>query len=209
MTRVLIARAGFASSLPALDGMVRAWIDGGAEPGRAPWHEAHDLAAEMLACWPVLAARRVQEGPSAESVVLSQLMQIQDREHIESMLANVVAAGGYAVGDNGALVQALKLLPVPCISSLLLAVVQGNADLHIGGCADLIARAAAVSAWRAQLLGAARALLDAMPDDPARPQSPADAWRRERADAGVVHDTLRALDFGGGLRACPRWPTRL
>jgi hypothetical protein len=157
----------------------------------------------MLACWPVQAARRAHEGPSAESVVLSQLVQLQDREHIESMLANVVAAGGYAVGDNAALVQALKLLPVPRIGSLLMAVVQGNADLHIGGCADLLARAAAVSAWRGQVLGAARALLDAMPGDPTRPQSPADAWRRERVDAGVVHDTLRALAPAGqaGLSA--------
>jgi predicted 2-oxoglutarate/Fe(II)-dependent dioxygenase YbiX len=199
----LIARAGFASSLPALDGMVKAWIDSGAEPGHEAWREAYDLVAELLACWPVPAAFRAHDGPSAESVVLSQLAQLQDREHIESMLANIVAAGGYAVGDNAGLVQALKLLPVPRIGSLLLAVVQGNADLHIGGCADLLARAAAVSAWRGQVLGAARALLDAMPGDPARAQSPADAWRRERVDAGVVHDTLRALDFAGpaGLSA--------
>jgi len=193
----LIARAGFAASLPALDGMVGAWIDSGAEPGRAAWNEAHDLAAEMLACWPVQAARRVHDGPSAESEVLSQLVQLQDREHIESMLTNVVATGAYAAGDNAALMQALKLLPVPRIGSLLLAVVQGNADLHIGGCADLIARVAAASGWRGQLLGAARALLDAMPGDPARPQSPADEWRRERVDAGVVHDTLRAFAPAG------------
>ncbi len=199
----LIARAGFAASMPALDGMVRAWIDGGAEPGHAPWHEAHDLAAEMLACWPVQAARRVNDGPSAESVMLSQLVRLQDREHIESMLANVFAAGAYAAGDNAALVQALKLLPASRVGALLPPVVQGNAELHIGGCADLLARAAAVSAWRGQVLGAARALLDVMPGDPARPQSPADAWRRERADAGVVHDTLRALAPAGhaGLSA--------
>lgn len=101
------------------------------------------------------------------------------------------------MGDNAGLVQALKLLPVPPIGSLLMAVVQGNADLHIGGCADLLARAAAVSAWRGQVLGAARALLDAMPGDPPRAQSPADAWRRERVDDGVVHDTLRALAPAG------------
>ena len=66
-----------------------------------------------------------------------------------------------------------------------------------------LARAAAVSAWRGQLPGAARALLDAMPGDPARPKSPADAWRRELADAGVIHDTLRALAPAGqaGLSA--------
>ena len=199
----LIARAGFAASMPALDGMVRAWIDGGAEPGHAPWHEAHALAAEMLACWPVQAARRVHDGPSAESVMLSQLVRLQDREHIESMLANVFAAGAYAAGDNAALVQALKLLPASRVCALLPPVVQGNAELHIGGCADLLARAAAVSAWRVQVLGAARALLDAMPGDPARPRSPADEWRRERVDAGVVHDTLRALAPAGhaGLSA--------
>lgn len=199
----LIARAGLAASMPALDGMVRAWIDGGAEPGHAPWHEAHALAAEMLACWPVQASRRVHDGPSAESVMLSQLVRLQDREHIESMLANVFAAGAYAAGDNAALVQALKLLPASRVSALLPPVVQGNAELHIGGCADLLARAAAVSAWRVQLLGAAQALLDAMPGDPARPKSPADAWRREGADAGVVHDTLRTLAPAGhaGLSA--------
>jgi hypothetical protein len=183
--------------------MVRAWIDGGAEAGHAPWHEAHALAAEMLACWPLQAARRVNDGPSAESVMLSQLVRLQDREHIESMLANVFAAGAYAAGDNAALVQALKLLPASRVGALLPPVVQGNADLHIGGCADLLARIAAVAAWRGKLLGAARALLDAMPGDPARPKSPADAWRRERADAGVVHDTLRALAPAGhaGLSA--------
>jgi hypothetical protein len=199
----LIARAGFAASMPALDGMVRAWIDGGAEPGHAPWHEAHALAAEMLVCWPVQAARRVHDGPSAESVMLSQLVRLQDREHIESMLANVFAAGAYAAGDNAALVQALKLLPASRVGALLPPVVQGNAELHIGGCADLLARAAAVSAWRVQVLGAARALLDAMPGDPARPRSLADEWRRERVDAGVIHDTLRALAPAGhaGLSA--------
>lgn len=199
----LIARAGLAASMPALDGMVRAWIDGGAESGHAAWHEAHALAAEMLVCWPVHASRRDHNGPSAESVMLSQLVRLQDREHIESMLTEVVAAGAYAAGDNAALVLALKLLPASRVGALLLSVVQGNADLHIGGCADLLARIAAVAAWRGQLLGAARALLDVMPGDPARPQSPADAWRRERADAGVVHDTLRALAGAGhaGLSA--------
>lgn len=199
----LIARAGLAASLPALGGMVGAWIDDGVEPGHAHRQEARALAAEMLACWPVQAARRANDGPSAESAMLSQLVRLQDREHIESMLAKVVAAGAYAAGDNAALVQSLKLLPASRVGALLLSVVQGNADLHIGGCADLLARIAAVAAWRGQLLGAARALLDAMPGDPLRPQSPADVWRRERADAGVVYDTLRALAPAGhaGLSA--------
>lgn len=199
----VIARAGLAASLPALGGLAGAWIEAGAEPGHAHWHEARALAAEMLACWPVQSAGRGRDGPSAESVMLSLLARLQDREHIESMLTEVVAAGAYATSDNAALVQALKLLPASRVGALLPPVVQGNADLHIAGCADLLARAAAVSAWRGQLLGAAQALLDAMPGDPARPKSQADAWRRERADAAVVHDTLRALAPAGhaGLSA--------
>lgn len=199
----LIARAGLAASLPALNGMVDAWVGAGATPGDAAWTEAHDLAAQMLPCWPVQASHGARDGSSAEARMLSQLVRLQDREHMESMLAGVVAAGAYATGDNAALVQALHLLPAARVGALLLAVVRGNADLHIGGCADLLARIAAVAAWRGQLLGAAQALLDAMPGDPAQPKSQADAWRRERADAGVVHDTLRALATAGhaGLSA--------
>lgn len=189
----LIARAGLAASLPALEEMVDAWVGGGAEPGHATWHEANALADQMLACWPVRTANGARDAQSAEAVMLSHLVRLQDREHIEAMLNGVVAAGAYAAGDNGALVQAMKLLPSSRVGPGLLAIVQGNADLHIGGCADLMARAAGVSAWRGQLLGAAQALLDAMPGDPARPKSPVEAWGRERADAGVVHDTLRAL----------------
>ena len=53
--------------------------------------------------------------------MLSQLVRLQDREHIESMLTKVIAAGAYAAGDNPALVQALKLLPASGVGTLLLA----------------------------------------------------------------------------------------
>lgn len=189
----LIARAGLAASLPALDARVDAWAAAGASPGDAAWMEAHDLAAQMLGCWPVQASRGAREGSSAQARMLSLLARLQDCEHIESMLVGPVAAGAYAKGDNAALVQALQLLPAASVGAVLRAVVQGNADLHIGGCADLLARAAGTAAWRDPLQEAAQALLDAMPGDPARPKSPVDAWRRERADSGVVHDTLCAL----------------
>ena len=165
----MLARAGFAASMPRLDGLVAAWVAEGDEPSSATWREAHALAGQMLACWPVHATANAQEGRSAQGVMLNHLVRLQDREHIDAMLAGVVAAGAYAAGDNAAIVQALKLLATPAWA-LLLGVVRGNADLHIGGCADLLARAAAVSAWRGQLQGAAKALLDAMPGDPARPR---------------------------------------
>jgi len=189
----LLARAGFAVSLPMLDSLVATWVDEGAEPDSTTWHEAHALAAQMLACWPVRPSGNVLEGRSAEAVMLAHLTRLRDLEHIDNMLAGAIAAGAYSAQDNAALVQGLKLLAPSRVGSLLLCVVRGNADLHIAGCADLLARAAAVSAWHGQLRQAAMALLDAMPGDPSRRQAQADAWRREPADAAVVHDTLRAL----------------
>ena len=189
----LLARAGFAASLPALGSLVAAWVDEGAEAGSTSWRQAHELAAQMLACWPVRATGTVSEGGSAEEVMLAHLVRLQDRDLIDTLLAGAIAAGAYVAQDNAVIVQALKLLASSRVGPLLLGLVQGNADLHIGGCTDLLARAAAIAAWRGQLQAPAKALLDAMPGDPARPEAQADAWRRERADAAVIHDTLRAL----------------
>ncbi len=189
----LLARSGFAVSLPVLDRLVAAWVDAGAEPGSTTWLKAHALAAQMLACWPLRATHNALEGRSAEAVMLAHLTRLRDLEHIGTMLTGVIAAGAYSAQDNAALVQGLKLLAPSRVGSLLFDVVRSNADLHIAGCADLLARAAAVSAWRGELQHAAMSLLDAMPGDPSRPQAQADAWRRERAEAAAVHDTLRAL----------------
>ncbi len=193
----LLARAGFAVSLPMLDSLVTAWVGEGVDPDSTTWREAHALAAQMLACWPVRATGNVLEGRSAEAEMLAHLTRLRDLEHIVTMLAGAIAAGAYSAQDNAALVQGMKLLEPPRVGSLLLGVVRGNANLHIAGCADLLARAAAVSAWRGQLQHAAMALFDAMPGEPSRPQAQADAWRRERADAAVIHDTMRALVLAG------------
>ena len=193
----LLARAGFAVSLPMLGSLVTVWVAEGAEPDSTTWREAHALAAQMLARWPVRATGNVLEGRSAEALMLAHLTRLQDLEHIDNMVAGAIATGAYSAQDNAALVQGLKLLAPARVGSLLLGVVRGNADLHIAGCADLLARAAVVSAWRGQLQHAAVALLDAMPGDPSRPQAQADAWRRERADAAVIYDTTRALVLAG------------
>jgi hypothetical protein len=193
----LLAGAGFAVSLTVLDNLVAAWVDDGTEPGSSTWREAHALAAQMLACWPMRATGKLADGRSTEEVMLSQLVRLQDREHIDTMLAGAIAAGAYSAQDNAALVQGLKLLAPSRVGFLLRGVVRGNADLHIAGCADLLARAAGVSVWRGQLQHAGTALLDAMPGDPSRTQAQADAWRRERTDSAVVHDTLRALVAAG------------
>ena len=204
----VLARAGFDASLPYLADLAARWAQAGADQGDALWREAHALVAQMLGCWPAHTNARAQEGKSAVATVLTLLVRLQDTEQIGAMLAGATAAGAYGAGDNPAIVQALKLLPARRAGELLRAAVQANADLHIGGCADLLARASAVSAWRSVLQDAAKALLDAMPGGPARPQAQADAWRREHADALVVHDALRALahiDAALADRAVSHW----
>jgi hypothetical protein len=204
----VLARAGFDASLPYLADLVASWAKAGAEQGDAHWREAHALVGQMLGCWPRHTNAHAREGKSAEATLLTLLVRLQDSEQLDAMLAGVTAAGAYDASDNPAIVQALKLLPALRAGELLRAAVQANADLHIGGCADLLARASAVPAWRSALRDAATALLDAMPGGPARPQRQADAWRRERADAAVVHDALRALvhiDAALADRAVSHW----
>src|SRR5262249_13629494 len=85
----LAARAGFAVSLPMLGSLVAAWVDEGAQAGSTTWREAHALAAQMLACWPVRATGHGSEGRGAEATMLAHLTRLQDLEHIDAMLAGV------------------------------------------------------------------------------------------------------------------------
>ncbi|MFT3821995.1 MAG: 2OG-Fe(II) oxygenase [Rubrivivax sp.] len=189
----LLAQAGLGVALPALADQVARWADAGGEPGDPQWLEAHELALRMLRAWSAPEDAGAADEPGAVAAVLQQLVRLRDVEAIEALMAGVVGRGHYGTGDNAAIVAALKLLPAAHAAALLQAAVQANAGLHIGGCADLLLRAGAVPAWRRGLQGAAEALLAAMPGDPAQPRPQADAWRRERADAAVVHDALRAL----------------
>ena len=156
----LLARAGFAVSLPMLGSLVAAWVDEGSQADSTTWREAHALAAQMLACWPARRTGNGSEGRSAEAEMLAHLTRLQDLGLIDAMLAGAIAAGAYAAQDNTAVLQALKLLSPPRVGALLLGLVRGNADLHIAGCADLLARAAALAAWRGHLQPAAKALID-------------------------------------------------
>ena len=189
----ILANAGFGASLPALADAVAQWLAAGAEQGNAGWLEAHALVGQMLARWPVRSTAPAHDGRSALTEVLGHLVSLQDCQQIDAMVAATAAGGAYGAHDNAAIVAALGLLPAARAIQLLEATVQAHADMQIGGCVDLLARANVVAAWQGSLQGAARALLVAMPGDPARPAAPADAWRRARPDGAVLHDALCAL----------------
>ena len=193
----LLARAGLQASVPYLAGLVGAWAasatsaTAGAGRDDPRWVEAHALLGHMLQRWPEAAGLRNRD--DAASKVLSLMSRMADVERIDAFVTGISIAGQYGQADNPALTKALQLLPAARAGELLGAAIAANAGLHIAGCTDLLGRAAVVHAWKGKLQSAAAALLEALPGKSPAPKSLADDWRREPADATVMHALLRAL----------------
>jgi predicted 2-oxoglutarate/Fe(II)-dependent dioxygenase YbiX len=196
----VISQAGLPVSLPWLTSLARRWQDSGVLTDSPLWQEAHELAGHMLESWPQSdGSPRYGEGPSAAARMLATLAQLKDAARIESFLADISAVGDYGKGDNEALLEAAALLAPQRAAALIERIVRANAAEDPGACADLLSRgAAALPARRPaqDLVAAARALLDALPGNPARaPQRPANAWWRPRdVDFDLVVDLVTALE---------------
>lgn len=193
----VLNQAGLPATLPYLGELVRRWAEGGAGSESPLWWEAHQLAGHMLRTWPREGGRHWRtDTQSSEAKVLALLNQLRDTARIDVFLADLSAAGEYSLGDNAALVEALGLLPPPRAAELIERIIARNAAPALGACGDLLARCAAVArvTHRAvDFLPAARALVEALPGDPARtPQL--DSWRRPPpVEPGFVVDLLTAL----------------
>jgi predicted 2-oxoglutarate/Fe(II)-dependent dioxygenase YbiX len=196
----VISAAGLPVSLPWLTDLARRWEDSGAGTDSALWQEAHELAGHMLDAWPQSGGvPRYGEGPSAVATMLATLARLKDAARIEAFLADISAAGDYGKGDNEALLKAAALLAPQRAAALIERIVRANAVKEPGACADLLARGAAAPPARRpvrDLATAARALIDALPGNPARaPQRPANAWWRPRdVDSDLVVDLVTALE---------------
>ena len=193
----VLAQAGLSVTLPYLEDLARRWAAAGGDRASPLWTEAHSLAAEMLAGWP--AYHPWTAGGSGGTVatstarMLAALSALGDGDLIRRVLADVVASGGHDQRDADAILDALGRLPPPDRAALVGRIVQGTASTAFAACAGLLARAAA---WDpAGLHGAAAALVEAMPGDPAR-QAPAPSWQRP---APVAPHTI--LDLLAGLGA--------
>ena len=106
--------------------------------------------------------------------MLAALSALGDDDMIRRVLADVVPSGGHDPRDADAILGALGCLPPPERAALVERIVQGTAGTAFAACAGLLARAAA--SGPAGLHGAAAALVEAMPGDPAR-AAPAPAWQ--------------------------------
>ncbi len=191
----VLNQVGLSATLPYLDELARRWIESGASPASDPWLQAHELAGHMLRTWPRAVGHSWRTPSSSQSArMLTLLTQLRDTARIDAFLADLSAAGVYSQNDNEALVVALGLLPPARAAELIERIIAGNATQALGACGDLLARwaAAARDAGRAaDFLPAARALVEALPGDPARMPQP--DWRRPQVEPAFVVDLLTAL----------------
>jgi hypothetical protein len=191
--------AGRSVSLPYLEDVTRRWAESVADPQSPLWREAHELSGYMVAGWHGESWYRGSEDkPSEAERMLSLLTRLADTERIDAFLAEITAAHVYRKRDNEAVMEALGLLPRPRPAELIARIIAGNAHRELSACADLLARAAAAAdtkAGRAELVPAAKVLLEAMPGDPARAPTPEDPWRRQATvESGFIVDLVTGLE---------------
>lgn len=132
----------------------------------------------------------------------------------ERLIATIAAGGGYAQGDNGAVLAALALFPPQGAAALVEHIVTSTAANSPAACGDLLARKAASlpAGGRTGLAGAVIRLIDALPGDPSRaPQR--SSWERTPAmPPRLIADLVRAataVDDGLAQRAVDHvlaWP---
>lgn len=192
----VLNQAGLATTLPHLTEIAQHWAKSGQGPESPLWRQAHELAGFMLDTWSTPSAYYARPETPA---MLAALIQLKDTAHIETFLADISAAGAYRKDDNPALVKAIDLLPPFRAIELIERIIAGNAVKDRDACSDLLVRIATVAqkAGRvAELIPAARILVDALPGDPARlPQTSELRWQCSppSVESGFIVDLLTGL----------------
>ncbi len=189
----VLNQGGLPVTLPYLGELAGRWAAGDQDRESPVWREAHQLAGHMLRRWQKQPYYRQQVDESAGARMLGLMVRLKDTERVEAILADVIATGGHGKGDNDAVQLALGLLPAPRAGKWLERIVAANAEICPCSCADLLARVARVDAIADHLAPAGKALLLALPGDPARASEAATAWRAQPVDAGFVVDSVTAL----------------
>jgi predicted 2-oxoglutarate/Fe(II)-dependent dioxygenase YbiX len=179
----VLNQAGRSATLPYLRDLTERWVADGEDRNSAVWREAHELAGHMLSTWPAPEGwLDERKGLSEIAQTLALLTRLRDSEHIRAFLANVIASGRHAKRDNETALGAMHLFAPDETAALLERIVTANAANSLEACGDLLARAVvAFPHGKISLRDAARALVDALPGDPARAE-PRAPWQ-ERSPA--------------------------
>jgi hypothetical protein len=147
----------------------------------------------MLHTWHKATYYSQRDSESEGARMLALMARFKDTERIESIMVDIIAAGGHGKSDNEAVLMALGLLPARRAGELIEHIVASNAETSLCSCADLLARSARVDSLTDGLVPAGRALVLALPGDPAQVLQGGFAWQRQRIDVGFVVDIVSAL----------------
>jgi predicted 2-oxoglutarate/Fe(II)-dependent dioxygenase YbiX len=189
----VLARGGMAITVPYLEDIGRRWSASGEDRQSPLWHQAHDLAGQIVSIWPTRAGYERDEKPSHAARMLAVLNRLGDTELIAALLARIASGGTHGKDDNEAVVAALGLFPSEQRAALLECLIVGTAGKSSGACADLLSRAVGRSLAARELVGPATALVDALPGDPARAPKIEPWQERTRLHPDLVVDLLTAL----------------
>jgi predicted 2-oxoglutarate/Fe(II)-dependent dioxygenase YbiX len=184
----VLNQAGLPMTLPYLGDLTERWAATGGGRQSPLWRQAHELAGHMLSTWPTERwYPRQDKSPSAAARMLALLTRLHDTERLDAFLSDIIARGLFGTDDSEAVLGALGDLSSDRAAALIERIVAGTAATSFGSCANLLARAAALPPGQPMdLLGAATALIEALPGDPAR-TTPRDPWQR---DVGVQSDVV-------------------
>lgn len=168
----VINQAGIGVTLPYLTDLAERWATRGESRDSPLWHQAHELAGHMVATWPTEDWRPARDkDPTSTGRMLGVLCRFGDLEHVEHFLSTLAASNGFDPGDSDAIVDAIRLLPPVTAATLMERIVGGAVDRTLAACGALLARASMLDV--AVIVGAARALVIALPSNPVR-----DTWGR-------------------------------
>src|SRR5260370_11823904 len=159
--------------------------------------------------------------------MLDLQIRLRNVKCVDAFFSELSVDGHYATADNGAIVRAAALLPVPRATGLLVRIVRRNAPAHLSACGDLLLRCVvAPTGVTSDLEQIGVTLIDALPGDPTKREpgrhldsaNAGEAGLRRRSSDGDESDRCWARgardrapaglaeDIQAGRRAGPRCP---
>ena len=184
----VINQAGLEVTLPYLADLAGHWAASGEDQESILWHQAHDLAALMVATWEMRYWHPRQDNERTRTgQMLDLLTGFADLTNLEAFLSAIATRGGFDLGDAAPIVEAIRLLPRERAVPLATRIVSGAVEGTLAACGVLLAHGAILGP--AIVLDAARALVDALPETLA-----SDRWRRgPDVNPGFIADLFNAL----------------
>jgi predicted 2-oxoglutarate/Fe(II)-dependent dioxygenase YbiX len=207
----VLNQAGLRTTLPYLEDLTARWETSNASIHSPLWREANELSRHMLRSWP--RSSWLGDDDTKAGQMLDLQIRLGNVKCVDAFLAELSAEGHYAANDNGAIIRAAALLPVPRATELLVRIVRRNAPAHLSACGDLLLRCVvAPMGVTGDLEQIGVTLINALPGDPTKREQVDAGARPTLVKPGFVVDLLTAtsrIDAGLAARVIDHllaWP---